>query len=208
MEPYTLSTVSTLLFDLGGVLFELSGAAVVCRWSRDNLTPRELKEKWLMSSSVRDFESGRIGFFEFRDQLKAELNLSVAHDEFTRVFKGWITGLYPGAEALLERLSSRYDLACFSNTNPVHWEILVRDYRLLDFFGDTFASFKMGMVKPDTEAFRYVIDRLAVPASSIAFFDDSQANVDAALACGLRAFCVSGVDGVASVLNRSGLLNP
>lgn len=205
MEFYKAPAVSTILFDLGGVLFQLSGAAAVCRWSRDRLTPPELMRRWLISPAVRSFESGRIDFSEFRAQLKAELDLSVADDEFTGVFNGWIKGAYPGAEELLGRLSSRYDLACFSNTNPVHWEILVRDYNLFDFFDNTFASFKMGLVKPDAEAFVYVIDRLDVPAGSIVFFDDNQVNVDTALACGMQAFCVAGVDGVSAALSRSGL---
>jgi putative hydrolase of the HAD superfamily len=206
MELHNTSNVSTLLFDLGGVLFQLSGASIVCQWSQDKLTPPELMRKWLISPAVRAFESGRIDFLEFRRQLKMELKLLVADDEFAAVFNSWITGVYPGTEALLERLSSRYDLACFSNTNPVHWEILTGDYNVLDYFDQTFASFQMGLVKPDTEAFLHVIDRLAVPAEAIVFFDDSQPNVDAALACGMRAFRVSGIDGVSEAIQRSGLL--
>ncbi|MEW6078819.1 MAG: HAD family phosphatase [Thermodesulfobacteriota bacterium] len=206
MKDQRVSDVSTILFDLGGVLFQLSGAAIVCQWTRDRLTPPELMNKWLVSPAVRAFESGRIGFAEFRAQLKEELKLAVTDDEFTTVFNGWITGVFPGAEDLLERLSSRYGLACFSNTNAVHWEILTGDYAVLDFFDHTFASFQMGLVKPDAEAFAYVVEKLGVPAGSIVFLDDSQPNVEAALDCGLRAFRVAGVAGVASALTDAGLL--
>jgi FMN phosphatase YigB (HAD superfamily) len=51
-----------------------------------------------------------------------------------------------------------------------------------------------------------VVDRLDVPAPSIVFLDDSQPNVDAALDCGLKAFRVAGVDGVAAALTGAGLL--
>ena len=201
-----MATVSTMLFDLGGVLFQLSGAAVVCRWTRDRLTPPELMKKWLASPAVRDFESGRIDFSAFRARLKQELLLAVDDEEFAAVFKGWITGAFPGAEDLLTRLSARYSLACFSNTNAVHWEILTRDYNVLGFFDKAFASFQMGLVKPDAEAFVHVVEGLGVPAGSIVFFDDSQANVAAAQQCGLRAFCVAGVAGVAAAVEEAGLL--
>ncbi len=199
-------TVSTILFDLGGVLFQLYGARIVCQWSADNLTPDDLMGKWLVSPAVRAFESGRIEFPEFRQQMKSELKLSVGDDDFDRVFTGWIAGLFPGAEDLLARLSSTYRLACFSNTNHVHWEIMGRDYRLMDRFDTTFASFQMGLVKPDREAFLHVIAQLAVPPDTVVFLDDNQVNVDAAVDCGLRAFRVYGVEGARQALEAAGLV--
>ena len=206
MDSRDALSISTILFDLGGVLFQLSGATTVCRWTADNLTPQALMDKWLVSPAVRAFESGFIEFPDFRDRLKAELKLSVSDEEFTSVFNGWITGLFPGAEDLLGRLSARYSLACFSNTNHIHWEIMGRNYGLLDRFDTVFASFQMGLVKPDREAFLHVIDQLAVPAGSVLFFDDNQTNVDAALDCGLQACRVYGAEGAAGALERLGLI--
>jgi len=198
--------VSTIIFDLGGVLFELSGARLVCEWTRERLTPAELLEKWLASPAVRDFECGRIDFAVFRARLKEELELQVSDDIFTDAFAGWITGAYPGAEELLQALSARYRLACLSNTNAFHWDILEREYDLLPLFDHVFASFRMGLVKPDPDAFDHVVTALDRPAGSLAFFDDSRANVEAALSCGLRAFRVDGVNGVRRVLREEGLL--
>ncbi len=199
-------SVSTIMFDLGGVLFELSGAATICQWTRERLTPEQLLERWLASPAVRSFESGRIDFPAFRDRLREELGLMMSDDDFAGAFSAWVTGTYPGAESLLRELTGRYRLACFSNTNEFHWDILERDYRVLPLFERIFASFQMGLVKPDPEAFGYVLDALDRPADSIVFLDDSQPNVDAANACGLRAFRVSGVDGVRRALNALELL--
>ncbi len=206
MVSHDASSISTILFDLGGVLFQLSGAGLVCEWTKDDLTPQELVDKWLVSPAVRAFESGHIEFPVFREQLKTELKLSVDDASFTSVFTAWIAGLFPGARDLLERLSSRYHLACFSNTNHIHWEIMGRDYRVLDCFDTTFASFQMGMVKPDKEAFLHVVEQLGVPAETIVFLDDNQINVDAALACGMKSQRVYGVEGVVAALEGSGLI--
>lgn len=199
-------TVSTIIFDLGGVLFELSGARLVCEWTRERLTPAELLEKWLASPAVRDFERGRIDFAVFRARLKEELELQVSDDIFTDAFAAWITGAYPGAGELLRELSTRYRLACFSNTNSFHWDILEREYDLLPLFHHVFASFRMGLVKPDQDAFAHVVAALKRPAGSLVFFDDSRANVEAARSCGLQAFRVKGVSGVRRVLREEGLL--
>lgn len=206
MVSHDVSSISTILFDLGGVLFQLSGAGMVCEWTEDDLTPQELVDKWLASPAVRAFESGHIDFPVFREQLKTELKLSVDDETFTSVFTGWIAGLFPGARDLLEKLSSRYHLACFSNTNHIHWEIMGRDYRVLDCFDTIFASFEMGMVKPDKAAFDHVIEQLNVPAETIVFLDDNQINVDGARACGMKSRRVYGVDGVVEALEYCGLM--
>ncbi len=198
-------TVSTLLFDLGGVLFELSGAGRICRWTRERLTPEQLLERWLSSAAVRAFETGQIDYLVFRSRLKAELGLMASDSEFTDAFAAWVKGTYPGTEDLLGRLSGRYRLACFSNTNPFHWEILKRDYQVLPLFDHIFASFQMGRIKPDRAAYFHVLKALGRPPESILFFDDSQANVDAARACGIKACCVSGIDGVKKALEEYGL---
>lgn len=57
-----------------------------------------------------------------------------------------------------------------------------------------FASHLMGKVKPDIEAFDYVVAELGVLPSSILFFDDNQMNVEAAQKVGMNATQVIGFD--------------
>ena len=202
MKP---DNITTVLFDLGGVIFELGGASTVCEWSQDNLTPELLLEKWLISPAVRSFESGHTRYPEFRKGIKKELGLLVSDEDYDQVFKGWIKGLYPEAKQLLAELSQKYEVACFSNTNEVHWEILTGQYNLFSLFKKRFASFEMGLIKPDREAFEYVIEQLPAPAKSIVFLDDSPVNVAAALDCGLQAVCVKGISEARQELEKLGL---
>ena len=198
--------ITTILFDLGGVVFELGGIQTVCDWSRERLSSEHLLQRWLESPAVRAFESGRIEYPQFREQLKVELGLAVEDDEYDRTFTAWIRGIYPGAAELLGELNQKYTVACFSNTNVVHWEILMTDYNLPACFEKRFASFEMGLVKPDKEAFLYVLDALGQPPETVVFLDDSPANVSAASDCGLNAVCVKGIDGARQVLSKMGLI--
>ena len=44
------------------------------------------------------------------------------------------------------------------------------------------------MIKPDPQFFQRMLDALGVEANEAAFFDDKQANVDAAEKMGIHAF--------------------
>ncbi|MFZ5562981.1 MAG: HAD family hydrolase [Thermodesulfobacteriota bacterium] len=198
--------VTTIVFDLGGVLFELSGIHRICHWTGGRLAPEQLMERWLASPSVRAFERGKIGFPEFRSALKRELELAVSDDEFETTFRSWIQRLFPGTRKLLDDLWPRYRLACFSNTNDIHWNIIRNDFDVLSRFEKTFASFEMGLVKPDAEAFDHVLARLGCPPEQVLFFDDSPANVAAAEARGMNARRVYGAENARQVLCGMGLL--
>jgi putative hydrolase of the HAD superfamily len=64
-----------------------------------------------------------------------------------------------------------------------------------------FASHLMGKVKPDIDAFDYVVNALAVPASKILFFDDNELNVEAAQQVGMNAIRVVGFDQLQHAFN-------
>ncbi len=200
------SAIHTILFDLGGVLFELTGVQTICNWSGNKISEDELWRKWLTSPAVRSFESGRISTEEFSVVLKKEFDLPINTNDLIKEFQLWLKGLYPGAKELLLNLSTRYRLACFSNTNELHWPRIKNDFGIYDFFEKHYASHKMGMLKPDDEAFEYVIKDLNCPPDSILFLDDNQINVDAAVRNGLTAYCVFGVKQAHDLLYRLNLL--
>ena len=60
--------IRVVLFDVGGVLVELSGVATLLDWLDHRITAQELWSLWLHSPSVRAFETGRVdaGQFAFR----------------------------------------------------------------------------------------------------------------------------------------------
>ncbi|MEU4195908.1 HAD-IA family hydrolase [Kribbella sp. NPDC026611] len=75
-------------------------------------------------------------------------------------------------------------------------------------FDQTFYSCDVGLAKPDPAYFRAILTAIDVPASSVLFIDDNEANVASALSVGLRAEVyelTSGVPALVSLLERYGL---
>lgn len=184
--------ISHLVFDLGGVIVELSDTPILNGWLADDNTAETIWQKWLTSTAPRSFESGQIDKEEFATLIVEELSLGVTEQDFLKHFTSLPIGPYSGALERLHTLKDRYTTALFSNSNELHWQRKMGEMKLKDAFHYHFASHLMGKVKPDIDAFQDVVKTLGVPESQILFFDDNQLNVDAAKLVGLQAVRVNG----------------
>jgi FMN phosphatase YigB (HAD superfamily) len=192
-----------ILFDLGGVLVELSGISTMQSWTNWDL--EELWRRWLASPTVRRFESGQIPAEQFGRDLVQEFSLPVEADYFLKQFTQWPKGPFPGVEDLFNRVPDGCQIGCLSNTNALHWEIMNEKMGFFRRFDACFPSHLTGYLKPDEAAFEYVVARLGLSPESILFIDDNQINVDGAKKVGLAAYTAHGAEGAMSLLTQLGL---
>lgn len=199
------SPFDALLFDLGGVLIELTGSARLLEWATHIKSTEELWHLWLTSPSVRLFETGGCTPEQFAVALKAEMRLEVSIEQFLTEFTGWPTQPYPGSRELLQTLSTRYRLGCLANTNILHWKRISEEMGLLDLFHISLASHQIGVLKPDHEAFLYAAEKMRAAPERILFLDDNLLNVQAAQAVGMVAHRVQGLAEAVTKLKEVGV---
>jgi len=197
--------IEVILFDLGGVLVELTGVPVMLKWTNHRYDEETLWEAWLNSPAVRSFEKGYSSAEQFADELIKEMDLPVGRAEFIDRFRAWPKGLFPGVPRLMEGLKDTYTLACLSNSNVLHWPILMKEMGLETMFQYHFASHLMKRVKPDKEVFEYVLKGLGCKASSVLFLDDNVINVNSAKEIGMIAYKVEGPRDIAYALRKAGV---
>ena len=103
-----------------------------------------------------------------------------------------LTGIEPYKAQLLKRLSESYDLYLLSNNNEV---CLPRSRAMFaeagtpmeTLFKKCFYSFEMKALKPSEAFYKAVVAEIGLPVEQMFFIDDSQKNVDGAIAAGLPA---------------------
>jgi putative hydrolase of the HAD superfamily len=198
--------IRVVLFDVGGVLVELSGVATLLDWLDHRITAQELWSLWLHSPSVRAFETGRVDAGQFAAGMLAELRLEMDAGRFLESFTYWPSALYPGALEMIGRIPPRYRRALLSNSNVLHWGRVLDEMGLGALFEHQFASHLMGKIKPDAEAFEHVLDSLGCRASQVLFLDDNALNVQAARSLGMRAQQVRGVHEAQLSLQQAGII--
>jgi glucose-1-phosphatase len=198
--------VDLVLFDLGGVLIELSGVRAMLELTGIE-SEEELWQRWLTCRWVRRFESGGCSETEFAAGVVADWQLELSPATFLQAFRDWPVGPLPGAAELVAQTRASVATGCFSNTNVLHWQDHIAAWPLTGLFDHQFLSFELGLLKPDTAAFAQVARMLGVPAERVLFLDDNAVNVAGAVAAGFQATRAAGVDEARQCLAEAGVLD-
>ena len=139
-----------------------------------------------------DLEEGMISGDEFRRLVLEESRAGSVAEDVDRAMWHILTGIEPYKIALLKKLSESYDLYLLSNNNEV---CLPRSRAMFadagapmeTLFKKCFYSFEMKALKPSEAFYKTVVAEIGLPAEQMFFIDDSQKNVDGAIAAGLPA---------------------
>ena len=197
--------VEILLFDLGGVLIEVSTAELHLLGGHSK-SDVELWETWLTCPAVQLYEAGKISDAEFAHGVLEAFSSSMPAGQFLQSFTAWPVGFYPGMTELLVNLRQSYKLAYLSNSNPLHYPRFQREWQLDSYFDYHFASYKMGHVKPHAEIYEAVLNALPCSAQNIFFVDDNRLNVEAARRVGIRSEIVRGPQELLAALRQASII--
>ena len=104
------------------------------------------------------------------------------------------------------RAAGRVKLALFSNAST-RLEADLESCGLDGEFDVVFNSARLGLAKPDAEAFKTVAVLLEVPVERCLFVDDTLPNVEGARAAGMQAEPFTSVAELRALLERAGLLD-
>ena len=186
--------IEAILFDLGGVVFDIDFRRAFASWGRAAACdPVELQARCRHDDEAGlGYETGRISDAVYFDRLKTALGVDVSDAALLDGWNAIIGSEIPGIAGELAGAGERWPLYAFSNTNKAHQAFFRERFAtVLGHFRHVFASCDIGLRKPDAEAFRFVVDAIGVPAPRLLFFDDLAANVEGARACGIRAVRVT-----------------
>jgi putative hydrolase of the HAD superfamily len=204
MSAATGKPPAALLFDLGRVLIDFSFERALAHWSGySSLRPDEMAERFRFDEPYQQHERGEIASADYFDYLIARLELKATRDEVREGWNGIFIGEIAPTRELLEKVRRRVPCYAFTNTNAEHmvtWTALFPE--VFASFVSVFASFEIGLRKPEQAAFDYVCRHIGVSAESILFFDDLAENVDGARRAGLASVLVQSPDDVACALRE------
>lgn len=181
--------IDTIIFDFGDIFINLDKQATI-----DGLQKLGLSE-WNeeLNQLNLSFEKGQISPEVFLNGFQKHMpNASLKEIE-----KAWNAILldFPLKRLeFLQKLSSKYRLFLLSNTDSIHINTFEKATGAT-FYGDfyrcfekVYFSFEMGMRKPDSEIFKFVLAQHALIPKHTLFVDDKKENTDAASALGIHVW--------------------
>ena len=200
--------LSAVLFDADGVIQRPS----IDWWSRlTSLVPSDGEA--FVADLMAAEKPSLVGKGDFRDAVADVLERWNSPASLEDALEPWHWfAAEPAVVALIGDLRAA-GIGCHLATNQhAYRRAIMQDERGYgSWFDQTFYSCDLGLAKPDPAYFRAILAALDVPASSVLFIDDNEANVAGALSVGLQAEVYdlsTGTPALVELLRRYGLPVP
>lgn len=196
-----------LLFDIGRVVIDFDLARTLKAWAVElGSDPSATMARLAANDTFHRYETGHVSDAEFFAAVREVLGLKLSDEALRAGWNAIFIGEMPGIAPLLERAARSLPLYALSNTNDAHIAHFSEHYaHLLVHFRELFLSSRIGMRKPNAEAYDHVVRQIGVPPERIVFFDDLAENIAAARHHGLKAVHVRSSADVAQALDHLGL---
>jgi putative hydrolase of the HAD superfamily len=193
-------SVKNLIFDLGGVILDLSMDHSFEAFSKISKIEKEkVKELFTNTKGFEDYEKGAIDDVAFRDFVRHTYSFAANDDEIDTCWNAMLRGIPLVKLELLLRLQNEFQVFLLSNTNAIHVKHIngvmlpkIAKGKVLDnFFHKAYYSHTMRKRKPDAEIFEQVIEENHLVPEQTLFLDDNTVNLEGAKAVGIKTVHVT-----------------
>jgi len=194
MNQIVPKNITSVIFDLGGVLFDIDYAltqqAFIALGAADfDKAYSQQKQHGIFD----DFEKGKASPAQFRAEVKKWLPTHITEKQVDEAWNALLIGFPKEKVELVKMLRNRYNLFLLSNTNEIHLpavlEMMDKSHSpgiMGTLFEKEYYSCRMGMRKPDLEIFDKVIEENLLDRETTLFIDDSIQNIVGAEAAGIQ----------------------
>jgi len=179
--------IDTIIFDFGDIFINLDKQATID--ALEKLGLNQWNED--LNQLNLQFEKGKITEETFLLGIQKHIPTASIED-ITIAWNAILLDFPLHRLEFLQKLSKKYRLFLLSNTDAIHIATFERENGV-SFYSDfyqcfekVYFSFEMGMRKPDTDIFNYLMQKHQLSAKKTLFVDDKKENTDAAFALGLH----------------------
>jgi glucose-1-phosphatase len=193
-ENIDFNSLSTLIFDWGGVITNIDPKATIQSFMQIG---HKTFDKYFHNQDddlFYRFEKGQAEPTKIYHRLLKEIGEEVSEHQMERAFCAMLADTPDIRIKIIQRLRRSFQLILLSNTNIIHTTFYNRfllEKKSIDFpalFHKVYYSYQLGMRKPDSNIFEYVISENTLNPSTTLFIDDTEQNTDAASSLGINTF--------------------
>jgi putative hydrolase of the HAD superfamily len=179
--------IKHIIFDLGNVILDQETLRVRDYFLRIFDTPKFESDDFFVGLK-RQVDSGEIKFKELLNLYEERFHVSMDYEDFIKRYQALylddVAGLNPKMMELVKSLRHNYSLYIMSNTVAPHFEAIANT-GFTQYFNRVFRSDTDHFVKPETQAYEYVLKEIGAKGQECVFVDDLEINVKGAEAVGI-----------------------
>jgi 2-haloacid dehalogenase len=183
-----MADYSIAVFDLGGVLIDWDPRYLYRKLFDGNT---EAMEEFLATVCTQSWNEEQDAGRPFAD---ACTSLKLIHPHNAPLIDAWVqrydemlAGPISGTVDILAKLNSqRVPLYALSNWSAETFPAALKRFEFLRWFRGVMLSGDVKLLKPDPLIFKLFLETFTIEPAVTVYIDDREANVEAAVACGMR----------------------
>lgn len=205
MDKPDLTGIKNIIFDFGRVLLNINPSLTRQALLRLQFRPNKGVEGRKDDDVVALLEAGKITSEEFIDIVLQAVEENTSREEVISAWNAMLLDFPESHVTCLRNLKKDYRLFLLSNSNQIHYDHYALTFKeahgfeLSELFEKMWFSFEVGLIKPDTEIFRYVLNDANLRPDETLFVDDTLVHVEAAEKVGIRAFHLTGHNDICDI---------
>lgn len=200
--------ITTIIFDLGGVLYDLDRQRCIDALVRIGVTDAaNYLTDYKQAGVFRQIEEGEIDNETFYNEIRKIANRPVSNEEIKNAWNAFLVEIPTYKLQLLANLKAKFQIFMLSNTNAIHFEEAIpHEFTQLgatinDYFDRLYLSYEMGTSKPHHKIFEMLLADSGIVASEALFIDDSPENIRVANELGFKTYLAQPKEDFSSIFN-------
>jgi FMN phosphatase YigB (HAD superfamily) len=188
----TQPPIEVILYDLGNVILPFNHFQIAEKLSRFSQRIEFQNPAKIFSylfdfekGAVNGYEVGKVSSLEFFQSLKEFLQLSLSFEDFVPIWNDIFLENEEVSQIILSQ-KGKWKLGLVSNTNPLHFDFVLKRFPILRTFDKWILSHEVGFKKPAIEIFQKAIEWAKVDPRKILFIDDMEKYVEVAVSLGMQ----------------------
>ncbi len=191
-----LSHYEAIIFDLGGVIINLNYKKTEEEFKRLFGTDfSEIYSKQSQTDIFNKLETGHISEKQFVEAMQKSSSKNISNQDIINAWNAMLLDIPKERIELLRKIGKEKRIFLLSNTNEIHkkaFDKIVLEAHQMEglepLFEKAYFSHLVGMRKPHTEIFDFVIQENNLDPKKTLFIDDSPQHIEGALKTGLNAY--------------------
>jgi glucose-1-phosphatase len=193
MEP-KFKNIRHIILDFGGVIINIDYKKTEEAFVKLGITDFADRYSQMQQTEIfNQLETGKIGKIEFVAAIKELTQNAISEEQIINAWNAMLLDIPLRRLQILQQLQLHFDMFLLSNTNEIHEEAFNKILKsqcgfnsMGVFFDKVYFSHRVGMRKPDTKIFQFILDETGISPEKTLFIDDSPQHIEAAKILGIQ----------------------
>ena len=187
-----MKNIKAIIFDLGAVILNINYQNTIDEFSKLGVkNASTFYSKKARANLFNQIETGSITAEEFLAELQKETN-NASINQVSEAWNAMLLDLPENRLALIQSLKKELSIYLLSNTNTIHIDAFkkkignVKWVKFCNLFDKMYLSHELGLRKPNTAIFQYILREQNLKPEEVFFIDDSPEHIEGANKLGIK----------------------